>query len=62
MALVKNNAAILVNDNNTDDVLKEAIKLLDDAKLCNSIAVNAKQLGKPNATQDIVNEVFKLTN
>lgn len=62
MALVKNNAAILVEDNNTDDVINEAIKLLDDSKLCNSIAVNAKQLGKPNATQDIVNEVFKLIN
>ena len=59
MSLVDFNAAKLISDNETDKVLSVAIKLLKSPKEINLIAENAKKLAKPNATEDIVNEVFK---
>ena len=62
MALVENKAAILVNDRNTDDLLEKALNLLNNEKQYALIAENAKLLGKPNATEDIVKQVLKLIN
>jgi UDP-N-acetylglucosamine--N-acetylmuramyl-(pentapeptide) pyrophosphoryl-undecaprenol N-acetylglucosamine transferase len=59
MSLVDHNAAKLIFDNETDKVLSVAIELLKSPKEINIIAENAKKLAKPNATEDIVNEVFK---
>jgi len=59
MSLVNNNAAKLIFDNETDKVLSEAIKLLENPEELNMIAENVKKLAKPNATEDIVKEVFK---
>ena len=60
MALVKRNAAVLVNDNDTRSALEKALNLLKDELQISEIAKNAKKMGKPNAARDIVNEIEKL--
>ena len=60
MALVKRNAAVLVNDNDTIFALEKALNLLKDELQISEIAKNAKRMGKPNAARDIVNEIEKL--
>ena len=60
MSLVAKSAAILLKDNQTDLLLRTAMDLLKDGNQLNTISQNAKKMGKPNATQDIVNEIFKL--
>ena len=60
MALVKRNAAVLVNDNDTRSALGKALNLLKDELQISEIAKNAKKMGKPNAARDIVNEIEKL--
>jgi UDP-N-acetylglucosamine--N-acetylmuramyl-(pentapeptide) pyrophosphoryl-undecaprenol N-acetylglucosamine transferase len=62
MALVYNNAAILVKDSDTEKVLSKAIKLLSNQKELKVIADNAKKLGKPKATEDILSQIFNLTS
>ena len=60
MSLVNKSAAILVEDNQTDSLLRTAMDLLNNKNKLNTISQNAKKMGKPNATKDIVNEIFKL--
>ena len=61
MALVRQNAAILIEDKNAkNDLIKESIKCINDSKLLNQISTNASHLAKPNATNDIVDECLKL--
>ena len=60
MSLVNKSAAILVKDNQTDSLLIKALDLLNNENQLNTLSKNAKKLGKPNATKDIVNEIFKL--
>ena len=60
MFLVNKSAAILVEDKHTDSLLRTALDLLKQENQLNTISKNAKKMGKPNATNDIVNEIFKL--
>ena len=60
MSLVKKSAAILIKDHQTDQLINKAMNLLEDEKLLLTISKNARSLGKPNATRDIVKEIFKL--
>ena len=60
MSLVNKSAAILIKDNQTDSLLRTAMDLLKDENKLNNISQNAKKMGKPNASEDIVNEIFKL--
>ena len=60
MALVNKSAAILIKDYQTDQLIAKAINLLEDEKLLSAISKNAKSLEKPNATKDIVKEIFKI--
>jgi len=60
MSLVKKSAAILIKDHQTDQLITKAMNLLEDEKLLLKISKNARSLGKPNATRDIVKEIFKL--
>ena len=60
MSLVKKSAAILIKDHQTDQLITKAMNLLEDEKLLLTISKNARSLGKPNATRDIVKEIFKL--
>lgn len=61
MALVKNQAAILIKD----DVAKEqlisgAVKVLNDDDKMNELRVAIKRMAKPNATSDIVDVIEQL--
>ena len=60
MSLVSKSAAILVKDDQTEKLLSIAIELLKNKEQLSQISKNAKNLGKPNATNDIVSEIFKL--
>ena len=60
MALVKQKAAVLVNDNETRFALEKAMALLKDELKIFEISKNAKKMGKPNAARDIVIEIEKL--
>ena len=62
MSLVVKSAAILIKDNQTNLLLNTAVELLKDENQLNIVSQNAKKMGKPNATQDIVNEIFKLNS
>jgi len=60
MSLVNKSAAILVEDKQTDSLLRTALDLLKEENQLNTISKNAKKMGKPNASDDIVKEIFKL--
>ncbi len=60
-ALVEKEAAILVKDADAKGkMLPTALELLADKKRQLALASNIKQLAKPNATANIVKEIFKL--
>jgi len=61
MALVKQNAAMLINDRSAEDTLvKEALDLLNDEYRCEELAVNIGKMALPEADERIASEVFKL--
>ncbi|TDG35137.1 undecaprenyldiphospho-muramoylpentapeptide beta-N-acetylglucosaminyltransferase [Pedobacter changchengzhani] len=61
MALVKNNAAILINDRAAEDTLvAEALKLLKDKNAIDKLAANIGEMALPNADEIIAKEVLKL--
>ena len=62
MSLVNKSAAILVEDKQTDSLLRTALDLLKQENQLNTISKNAKKMGKPNASDDIVKEIFKLVS
>lgn len=60
-ALVRSDAAIMIKDKEARKILiEEAIKLLYDMQQCEKLSKNIKALGKPNAAEEIVNEIEKL--
>ncbi|HCW06892.1 MAG TPA: undecaprenyldiphospho-muramoylpentapeptide beta-N-acetylglucosaminyltransferase, partial [Cytophagales bacterium] len=61
MALVKEDAAILVKDSEAkENLVSEALKLIFDSQRCKALSENIGKLAKPNATEEIVNEIEKL--
>lgn len=61
MALVEKEAAILIKDNEArKKLVDEALRLLYDQQLSDKLAANIKTLGKPNASEEIVDEIEKL--
>jgi UDP-N-acetylglucosamine--N-acetylmuramyl-(pentapeptide) pyrophosphoryl-undecaprenol N-acetylglucosamine transferase len=61
MALVNKNAAILVKDSEARNQLVDVvIDLLSNKEKQQTLAQNITQLGKPNATKDIVAEIVKI--
>lgn len=61
MALVSRDAALMVADKEAGQVLvDEALKLLFDEQRCSRLQQNIQKLARPNATEDIVNEIEKL--
>lgn len=61
MALVDKKAAELVEDKNARGVLvDEALKLLFDEQRASGLSANISKLAKPNATNEIVDEIEKL--
>jgi UDP-N-acetylglucosamine--N-acetylmuramyl-(pentapeptide) pyrophosphoryl-undecaprenol N-acetylglucosamine transferase len=58
MALVEKHAARLVSDAKATELLiQEALNLIHDETTCASLGKAIRELGKPNATEDIVNEI-----
>lgn len=61
MALVEEDAALMIRDNEIDEkLMQEAVQLINDEKKCKGLAGQIKTLAKPNATKDIVDEVEKI--
>ena len=61
MALVNNDAAILIKDSEAGEKLcPTTAELLKDADRQHKMSANIKKLARPNATEDIVNEILKL--
>lgn len=61
MALVKNNAAILINDRSAEDTLvKEVLDLLNDEERCELLAENIGKMALSESDELIADEVFKL--
>ena len=60
-ALVNADAALMVKDNEAKNkLIDEAIKLVYDQQHCDRLSKNISALGKPNAAEEIVNEIEKL--
>jgi UDP-N-acetylglucosamine--N-acetylmuramyl-(pentapeptide) pyrophosphoryl-undecaprenol N-acetylglucosamine transferase len=58
MSLVNNQAAILVKDTEArEKLIDEVIKLADNQSFMNQLSQNIKQLGKPNAGQEIAHQI-----
>ena len=63
MALVEQKAAVFItNDDASEKMIKEAFRLLDDKKKCETLVENIQRLAKPKAANTIANEVLKLLN
>jgi UDP-N-acetylglucosamine--N-acetylmuramyl-(pentapeptide) pyrophosphoryl-undecaprenol N-acetylglucosamine transferase len=61
LALVENEAAVLVKDSEAEQRLDSVvIDLLDSPDKLSNLAAKIKSMGLPNATDDIVNEIEKL--
>jgi UDP-N-acetylglucosamine--N-acetylmuramyl-(pentapeptide) pyrophosphoryl-undecaprenol N-acetylglucosamine transferase len=61
MALVNNEAAAVVRDSEARGILvDEALKLIFDLQRCETLSQNIAKLARPNATDEIVNEIEKL--
>jgi UDP-N-acetylglucosamine--N-acetylmuramyl-(pentapeptide) pyrophosphoryl-undecaprenol N-acetylglucosamine transferase len=61
MALVENQAALLIKDADSKaELLKETFKLLDDKPRLKSLSENIKKLGRPNAAKDIVDVILEV--
>lgn len=61
MALVHENAAILVKDTEIDKTLVETLqKLVQDEEKSNLLGTSIQKLGKPNAAKDIVKTIFEI--
>ncbi|TDB63687.1 undecaprenyldiphospho-muramoylpentapeptide beta-N-acetylglucosaminyltransferase [Arundinibacter roseus] len=61
MALIRQNAALLVTDSNAAQELAEtAIRLLDDPLKKSELSLNIGKLAKPHAAREIALEVLKL--
>jgi UDP-N-acetylglucosamine--N-acetylmuramyl-(pentapeptide) pyrophosphoryl-undecaprenol N-acetylglucosamine transferase len=61
MALVKNGAAILINDRSAEDTLvKEALALLNNKEQSEKLSENLGKMALPEADEIIANEVLKL--
>ena len=61
MSLVNEQAAMMIMDVEAGSLLIDAaLKLMYDEQQCQKFAANVAKLGKPNATEQIVNEIEKL--
>ncbi len=62
MAVVKNNAAIMIKEDEIKEFSKEFDKLFEDNQLQKELSVNIKNLALPNATAKIADAVEALLN
>jgi len=60
-AMVDNDAAVLVKDNEArDQLINRAIELIRDEAQKDRLSKNIKAMAKPNAAEEIVEEIVKL--
>jgi UDP-N-acetylglucosamine--N-acetylmuramyl-(pentapeptide) pyrophosphoryl-undecaprenol N-acetylglucosamine transferase len=60
-AIVDKKGAILLKETELDEKFETVFnQLIQDENLQKSLSINIKQLAKPNATKDIVEEIIKL--
>jgi UDP-N-acetylglucosamine--N-acetylmuramyl-(pentapeptide) pyrophosphoryl-undecaprenol N-acetylglucosamine transferase len=60
-AIVEKNGALMIKESELDEKFDEVFQnLISDEKLQNALSKNCKELAKPNATKDIVEEIIKL--
>lgn len=63
MALVEKDAAIYVADANVkEELIKKAIETVNDDNKISQLESNIEKMGKPNAAEDIANEVMMLAD
>lgn len=63
MALVDKNAAIYVADNKAkDELVAKAVETVNDEALLRSLEENIEKMGRPNAAEEIANEVMMLAD
>lgn len=63
MALVENQAALLIKDaNSKNELIKETFKLLGDKQRLHSLSENIRKLGRPNAAKEIVDVIMEVIN
>jgi UDP-N-acetylglucosamine--N-acetylmuramyl-(pentapeptide) pyrophosphoryl-undecaprenol N-acetylglucosamine transferase len=61
MALVENQAALLIKDvDSREKLIKETLNLLSDKQRLKSLSENIKKLGRPNAAKDIVDVILEV--
>lgn len=61
MALVENQAALLIKDvDSKDQLIKETFSLLNDKERLKSLSENIQKLGRPNAAKDIVDVILEV--
>lgn len=61
MALVNKNAAVMVKDSNAEqELVLTALKLINDTQRLTELSVNCKALAKPNAADDIAEQIIAL--
>lgn len=60
-SLVQHEAAMLVKDGEAiENLIPQALHLLEDKEKCQVLATNIKQMAKPNATEDIVEIIMSM--
>lgn len=60
-ALIEKDAAVLVKDEVAEkQLVQEVLTLLEDQEKQKELSKNIKQMSRPNATEDIVNELIKI--
>ncbi|MBN2164736.1 MAG: undecaprenyldiphospho-muramoylpentapeptide beta-N-acetylglucosaminyltransferase [Marinilabiliaceae bacterium] len=62
MALVEEDAAVMIKDDDSDLIAETAISLLNDVNKLEQIKRSVVKFARPNAANDIVNEIVKLVN
>ena len=63
MALVKNGAALMINDLSAEDTLvSAALDLLNNKEQCEKLAEKLGKMALPEADEIIAGEVLKLVN
>jgi len=60
-AIVNKKGAILIKESDLDETFQTVFsEVISNEALQNELSENSKKLGKPNATNDIVEEIIKL--
>lgn len=63
LALVEKNAAIMIKDIHAfEDLVDTALNLITNSEICNQLKTNILLFGKPNASDEIANEILRLAN